>query len=259
MKFQQIRSATAIVTFANKRFLIDPWLAKKDTIAPIPGSPNPGLRSPINDLVLPISEIVDVDAVIATHLHFDHFDEVAAQAIDKSMPIFAQDKIDAHTLEGYGFRDVRILGRPSEFEGVSLYKTRCCHATPGEFEKLYSLVKMRGEACGVVFQSKDEAKRLYLAGDTVWFEGVSEAINEFSPDVIVLNCAEAGIEGFGKIIMGLSDIGEVLKCAPNATVIASHMDNVGHARLWRKDIRAYALSHNLKRLLIPEDGEICQF
>ena len=29
MKFQQIRSATAIVTFGGSRFLIDPWLAPK--------------------------------------------------------------------------------------------------------------------------------------------------------------------------------------------------------------------------------------
>ena len=41
MKFQQIRSATAIVTFGGIRFLIDPWLAPKDACPPIPGSANP--------------------------------------------------------------------------------------------------------------------------------------------------------------------------------------------------------------------------
>lgn len=30
MQFQQIRSATSIVTFGNVKFLIDPWLAPKD-------------------------------------------------------------------------------------------------------------------------------------------------------------------------------------------------------------------------------------
>ena len=44
MKFQEIRSATAIVTFGGVRFLVDPWLGDKGTIPPIPGSPNPDLH-----------------------------------------------------------------------------------------------------------------------------------------------------------------------------------------------------------------------
>ena len=72
MKFQEIRSATAIITFGGVRFLLDPWLGEKGSIPPIPGSPNPDLRCPVSDLPLPISEILKVDAVIATHLHFDH-------------------------------------------------------------------------------------------------------------------------------------------------------------------------------------------
>ena len=85
MKFQQIRSATAIVTFGGSRFLIDPWLAPKDSCPPIPGSANPGLRCPIHELPMPLEDILKVDAVIATHLHFDHFDETAMQVIPKKV------------------------------------------------------------------------------------------------------------------------------------------------------------------------------
>ena len=258
MKFQQIRSATVIITTGGVRFLVDPWLAEKDSFPPIPGSPNPGLRCPIHDLPIPVEEILDVDAVIATHLHFDHFDETAASLIPKSMPIFAQDNVDAAALRKLGFKDVLILEEGgNEFNSVKLFKTDCYHATPGERDKLYSLVGMRGEACGVVFKHPDEEKTLYLAGDTVWYQGVENAIEKFSPYVVVVNSADAAISGFGRIIMGLEDISEVLKAAPSAIVIASHMDNVGHAKLWRKDIRAFAKENNLAgRLLVPEDGEI---
>lgn len=77
MKFQQIRSATAIITYGGVRFLIDPWLSEKDAYPPIPGSPHPELRCPIHELSMPVEKIMEVDAVIATHLHFDHFDETA--------------------------------------------------------------------------------------------------------------------------------------------------------------------------------------
>ena len=259
MKFQQIRSATAIVTFGGIRFLIDPWLAPKDACPPIPGSANPELRCPVHELPLPIPEILKVDAVIATHLHFDHFDETAMKAIPKTMPIFAQDEVDAESLRQNGFADVRVLKYGGiDFNGVTLIKTDCIHGQPGEIGRLYENLPIRKEACGVMMKSSAEAKTLYLAGDTVWCEYVDAAIRDHRPDVIVVNAARAAVAPFGPIIMGLEDIEKVLAAAPKATVIASHMDNVGHATVWRKDIREFiARNGTAGRLLVPEDGETC--
>ena len=261
MQFQQIRSATSIVTFGNVKFLIDPWLAPKDTCPSIPGSTNPELRCPVHELPLPISEILKVDAVIATHLHFDHFDETAMKVIPKNLPIFAQDEMDAAVLRQNGFADVRVLKYGGiDFNGVTLIKTDCIHGQPGEIGRLYENLPIRKEACGVVMKSSAEAKTLYLAGDTVWCEYVDAAIRDYHPDVIVVNAARAAVAPFGPIIMGLEDIEKVLAAAPEAVVIASHMDNVGHATVWRKDIREFAVRLGGKnRLLVPEDGEVCEF
>ena len=261
MKFQQIRSATAIVTFGGSRFLIDPWLVPKDSCPPIPGSANPGLRCPMHDLPMPLEDILKVDAVIATHLHFDHFDETAMQVIPKDMTVFAQDETDAGALRGKGFDDVRVLMYGGGvFNGTTLFKTDCIHGQPGEIGRLYENLPIRREACGVVMRSPREAKTLYLAGDTVWCEYVDAAIRDYRPDVIVVNAARAMVAPFGPIIMGLEDIGKVLEAAPKAAVVASHMDNVGHATLWRRDIHAFVEKDGLQeRLLILEDGETCSF
>ncbi len=260
--FQQIRSATAIINFGGVKFLIDPWLAPKDSCPPIPGSPNPELRSPVHELPIPINEILRVDAVIATHLHFDHFDEVAIKSLPKEMPIYAQDSVDVQVLSDYGFKDVRVLeSQGSVFEGVTLFKTGCSHGIPGQLEELYSRLQLRSEACGVVFKHLEESEVLYLAGDTIWCDHVEKALAVHKPSIIVVNSAEATIQGYGRIIMGLEDIGYVFEhISPTAVVIASHMDNVGHSALWRTDLHAYANQHGLqRRLLIPEDGEICKF
>lgn len=261
MKFQQIRSATALVTFAQVRFLIDPWFADKDSVPPIPGSPNPGLRCPIHELPLPVEELLKTDAVIATHLHFDHFDEKAMEVLPRDMPIFTQDDTDRKTLMEKGFAHVKILS-PSgtQFKGVTLFKTECCHGIPGRMEELYERMHLRKEACGIIFKHPDETKTFYLSGDTIWYEGVARAIATYHPDVIAVNAAEATIKGYGKIIMGLEDIEQVMKAAPDAVLIATHMDNVGHECLWRKDLHRYAQQNHLEnRLLIPEDGETCIF
>lgn len=259
--FQQIRSATAIVTYGGVRFLIDPWLGDKESVPGLPAAYEPTRRSPFHDLPLPISEITQVDAVIATHLHFDHFDEAAATVLPKDMPIFTQDGVDAATLRSRGFNDVRILRfNGTDFKGVTLYKVDCMHAAPGERGRLYEAYQMRGDACGVVMRHPDVEKALYLAGDTIWCDYVADAIHNFQPGVIVVNAAEATLRGFSPIIMGLHDLRKVLAYAPNATVVASHMDNVPHARLTRKDLRLFVeMNHLQQRLLVPEDGETLLF
>lgn len=38
-----------------------------------------------------MDRILDVDAVIVTHLHIDHGDEAAVRLVPKEMPVFVQD------------------------------------------------------------------------------------------------------------------------------------------------------------------------
>lgn len=262
MTFRQIRSATAVLTFAGVRFLVDPWFADKGSFPPIPMAKTKGRASPMTDLPIPVEEILaGVDAVIVTHLHFDHFDETAAAALPKTLTLFSQDEIDAAELRKMGFEDVRILmDDGSTFKGVTLYRTACLHGQPGRIEELYGPTTMRGEVAGVVFASPAEAKKFYLAADTIWFEGVQAAIDRHHPDVIALNTAEASCENYGRIIMGLRDIEAVHAAAPEATLIATHMDAVGHAELFRTDLRRFVAERHYEDVLqIPEDGEVLEF
>ena len=88
MKFQQIRSATSIVHFGGKRFLIDPMLADQGTYPDVPETTSTGRVNPDCDLPCPINSLFDVDAVIVTHLHFDHFDAVAAEVLQDPDGLF---------------------------------------------------------------------------------------------------------------------------------------------------------------------------
>ena len=72
MEFKQIRNATLNIKYGGKKFLIDPWLTEKGAIPGFGGTINAHLRNLTSDLSIPISEIVDVDAVILTHDHPEH-------------------------------------------------------------------------------------------------------------------------------------------------------------------------------------------
>ena len=95
MQFQQIRSATSIVTFAGKRFLIDPMLAKQGTYPAVPDTTSTGRGNPDCELPCPVEDLFNVDAVIVTHLHFDHFDDAAAELLPKQLTVFSQNEEEA--------------------------------------------------------------------------------------------------------------------------------------------------------------------
>ena len=103
-------------------------------------------------------------------------------------------------------------------------------------------------------------KTLYLAGDTLWYDGIETNLDVYRPEVIVLNPANAQMYDGAPILMGQDGLMEVAKFAPQAKIIASHLDAVNHARVSRADIRKFSKENNLEdRVLIPLDGETLTF
>ncbi len=257
MKLTQIRNATLQVEYAGKKFLIDPMLSEKGSFPGFPGTPNSHVPNPTVDLPLPMREILAVDAVIVTHTHQDHWDDTAKSVIPKDMLIFAQNSRDQWDIQMSWFHNTRALEERNEFHGITLIKTHGQHGRGDILEGLMG--DILGNVCGIVFKHPRE-KTLYIAGDTVWYDGVQQNLKQYDPDVIVLNSGDARVLPNESIIMGKQDLYEVCKAAPSATIIASHMEAVNHATLSRKDLRTFILEQGMSsRVLVPEDGESYSF
>lgn len=255
MLIHQIRNATLIITYKDKKFLIDPWLMPKDYMPGFEMAVNVNVRQPRVELPLSVEKIVDVDAVILTHFHPDHWDEFAIKAIDKKIPFFVQSEVDQKQIQSLGFSDVRVVSvSGTEFDGITLYKTFGQHGKREIIKPLCEQVNMAYDAMGVVFKAKSE-KTLYVAGDTIWCEEVVEAIDKFAPDVVVVNACGATLLNGERIIMNDEDVKTLTEYAPKAVIIASHMDTVSHLTVTRNDIRKMKLNN----VLVPEDNEIMEF
>lgn len=255
MLIHQIRNATLIITYKDKKFLIDPWLMPKDYMPGFEMAVNANVRQPRVELPLSVEKIVDVDAVILTHFHPDHWDEFATKAIDKKIPFFVQSEVDQKQIQSLGFSDVRVVSvSGTEFDGITLYKTFGQHGKREIIKPLCEQVNMAYDAMGVVFKAKNE-KTLYVAGDTIWCEEVVEAIDKFAPDVIVVNACGATLLNGERIIMNDEDVKTLTEYAPKAVIITSHMDTVSHLTVTRNDIRKMKLNN----VLVPEDNEIMEF
>ena len=252
MRIQQIRNATMIISYGGKRFLIDPMFAPKDAFPPIE---NYKVKWPINDLPISPEKIIeDLDVIIMTHYHIDHFDEDAVNTVHKGIKVIVQDEYDKGILQKLGFTNLEVLTEEgTTFAGTRLYKTHCQH---GVREKVMPyLGQMRYDSMGVVFKHEEE-KTLYLAGDTIWCEEVKKTIDRFTPDYIILNCADAQIGDSGPLIMNAQDVKSVHEYIPKAKLIASHLDCVGHANLDRKGLKKFVKDNKFSdSVLIPKDGE----
>ena len=258
MNITLIRNATQLISFGGKTFLVDPMLAPQGAYPGFPGTARADIRNPTVELPCDIDTLLQADVLIVTHLHADHWDEVAANVVPKEKPIYVQNEQDAQILREQGFSQLTVLTDNTRLGDITLRKTGGQHGS----DRLYAIPAMAerlGDACGVVFQHPQE-KTLYLVGDTIWREEVEANMVSFQPDVVVLNAGFAHVIGFGAIIMGAEDVLKTHFVLPDAQIVAIHIEVINHCLLTRAALREYARDNQIAECVqVPEDGETLTF
>lgn len=233
MRLTLVRSATVIMELGGRRILVDPMLDDAGARPPIEGTANP-VRNPTVPLPFPAEEIVrDLDAVVVTHRHRDHLDARAEELLPRDVPVFCQPE-DEDALRELGL-DARPVADDLDWEGLRIVRTPARHGSGAIAE---ALAPVSGFVVG----------DLYLAGDTVWYEGVEETIGRQRPRVAVVNAGGAEFLEGGLIVMGVDDVREVVARVP--IVVAVHLEALNHCFLTRPELR-----RELPSVLVPEDGE----
>ncbi|GCE15599.1 MBL fold metallo-hydrolase [Tengunoibacter tsumagoiensis] len=255
MKLHFLRHATFVVTLGDLTLLVDPMFSAAEAMPPIPHAGNE-YRIPMVDLPLTRAELLtllpDVDAVLLSHTHFDHWDDEAKTLLPKQLPILCQPE-DQVVLEQAGFTSVLPIQQQTEWQGLHISRTGGRHGS-GE------LGKMMGPVSGFVLKGKDEPS-LYIAGDTIWCEEVEQALEQYTPEVVVLYAGSAQyVTGGGPITMTADDVCQVAHKVPAAQIVAIHMEVINHCVLTRAELKTRLTTEGLsQRVQVPQDGEVLIF
>lgn len=249
MKIELIRNATLRWTVGDWTLLVDPFLADRGTLPAFDG----GDPNPLVDLPRPPEEIVaGVDAVLVSHLHPDHFDERAAKLLPKDVPLVCQPS-DREAIEAQGFTSVVPLDGVISIGPVELERTAGRHGTG-------KLGAQMGDVMGFVMRSPN-APVAYWVGDSIRCEEVDAAIEGAEPGLIVTHSGGASMGGSDPIILDAQQTIEICRAAPNATVVAVHLESLDHCPVTRTALRAAGEAAGVEtgRLRIPANGEILEF
>jgi L-ascorbate metabolism protein UlaG (beta-lactamase superfamily) len=249
MQIQLIRHATLLIEYANMRLLLDPMLSEPGAMAPIQNSPQPR-NNPLVPLPCPAEQVLDgVQAVLVTHTHRDHWDDAAIQLVPKDLPLFCQRE-DQGKMEATHFLNAAPVHAERHWSKICITRTGGQHGT-GEIGKAMAPVS------GYVLQNENEPT-LYIAGDTIWCNEISDAIQHFRPEVIVVNAGGARFLEGDPITMPPEDVVQVCRAAPKAKIIAVHMEAINHCLVTRDDLERH-LRHAGVTVEVPEDGAAVPF
>ncbi len=246
-----VRSATLVIEYAGKRFLVDPMLDAAEARPAVGNTPNEW-RNPLVELPTNADELLSgIDAYVVTHLHQDHFDSAAKARLDTSLPLFGQPD-DRERLAADGFIAVRPVNSQVVWDDITMVRTAARHGTG-------KIAEAMAPVSGFVLSAEGEPT-LYLAGDTIWYEEVERTIAQHHPDVIVVNGGGARFNQGDSIVMTAEDIAHVQRAAPGATIVVDHLEAINHCLESREyiDRRLRELGAR-DRVLIPADGELMEF
>lgn len=244
-----LRGATVLLDLGERAvILVDPMLADAGSAPPVQDTA-PARRNPLVSLPLPAADVVAAaDAVLVTHLHNDHFDAGARALLPADIPLFCQPA-DAERLTADGFTAVAAVDDRRELaRDLELHRVPARHAIGGHEAAL-------APVSGYVLRAPD-APVVYVAGDCVWCPELAATLDRFAPDIVVVNAGAARFLTQGAISMTSEDVIAVARHAPEATVVAVHLEALNHCPMTRDELRRHLVAAGLaERVRVPADGE----
>ncbi|AKT50987.1 MBL fold metallo-hydrolase [Arsenicicoccus sp. oral taxon 190] len=227
-----IGTATTLLRLGPFTVLTDPNFLHRDQLAYLgKGLVSRRRTEPSRDP----ATLPDLDAVVLSHLHGDHFDRVARRELRREAPVLTTSHA-ARRLDRWGFHPV-AMGRWTthtlERDGVGLRVT----ATPGRHAPGPAQALLP-PVMGSVLELDDGAGRpfrVYITGDTLYRRSLRAVVDRCGPlDAMVIHLGGTRILGM-LVTMDDRQGARLVQAVRPAVTVPVHFDDYGVFRSPRAD------------------------
>jgi L-ascorbate metabolism protein UlaG (beta-lactamase superfamily) len=198
---------------------------------------------------LSMEQVGEVDAVLLSHdQHFDNFDHSGRTFLSRAGTTFTtpigSERLGNHTKGLAPFETATLTGEA----GRALFIT----ATPARHGPV-GIEPIAGDVAGFLVGVDGPGDTIYVTGDTVWYEGVAEVAQRFSPKLVIAFAGSAEPRGPFHVTMDNNDVIATAHAFPNARIVAVHNDGWAHFTESQADVgkafSALGLTEKLVTLL----------
>ena len=227
---------TMLLEFNGFRLLTDPMLGSGEH-AFIMGDPNepfdlkhgPNIKEHARLTALPETDLSQLDLLLLSHAHEDHFDQQAQSQLDKGLSLLVPEH-DLGALRAKGFTAVQSLAWQQSLEyqagagHIRITAVAAHHSADPAMDALLGA----GNGYWLEFSQGNWSKRLYWTGDTMPVSDVltqvQTLIQQRGPlDILVPHLGRVGTPGpLGQISMGASDVVDMARALQPAHLLPIH-------------------------------------
>jgi len=234
---QFVGTATTVLRLGGFTLLTDPNFLHRGQWAYL----GKGLASRrLTDPALRIEQLPQLDAVVLSHLHGDHFDRVARRGLDRGLPILTTPHA-ARRLHRWGFSASQALENWQSHrlqrgdESLTITSVPAVHAF-GVLGRL--LPPVMGSMLEYRSSREEPPLRIYLSGDTLMHQGLS-AIREAWPSIDVAILHLGGTKILAMLVtMDAKQGVDLLELLAPQRALPVHYDDYGVFRSPLSDFRA---------------------
>ena len=264
MRLLWVGGPTTRIELGSFRILTDPMFGEGPESFVMRRHPSTGeLGVPIPRLApLPPVDVDDLDIVIASHLHADHFDPAAVERLDKGVELLAPTA-NLPQLREWGFD--RLAGMQwgeeqtwhKDGERLRVKALPAHHAHDDESD--HDLGVVNGYLIEHRVTDDGPAFRIYWTGDTVWFDALADTANDLPPvDLLLPHLGGVGKDGgpWGMISLDAVEGTRVAELIDPDTVIPIHHSTFPfYVEPIDELVRHIAAGPYRGRLLVLREGE----
>ena len=247
-KLTYIGGPTLLIEFAGLRFLTDPTFDPAGTEY----RTNVYTLRKTTDPALSAESLGRIDVVLLSHdHHFDHLDHAGRASLENAGTVLTTEA-GAHRLGGHAV-------------GLAHWQHMDLQAPQGHIVRVTGTPAQhgpadadRGPVTGFVLASTDAPEEaVYVSGDTVWFEGITEVFRRFPVHFAILFMGAARVPEVGSahLTFTAEEAVALAHAVPDAKIVPVHYEGWMHFSESRNAIQDTFVSAGLgHRLLWLEPG-----